>query len=74
MNKDLANVYNWLQANKLHLNPAKSNYIVVAPKMKAKPSQICLILNDTEIPYSSNVKYLGVHVNYQSNFQADKHI
>ena len=61
MNKDLANVYNWLQANKLHLNPAKSNYVIVAPKVNAKPSQIYSSLNGTKIPYSNNVKYLGVH-------------
>ena len=62
MNKDLANVYKWLQANKLHLNPAKSNYIIARPKINVFPNQICLTLNDTEIPYSNSVKYLGVHI------------
>ena len=70
MNEDLANVYKWLQASKLHLNPTKSNYLIVAPKMNPIPSQICLTLNDTEIPYSNNVKYLGVHIDPQLNFQA----
>ena len=47
-NKDLANVFKWLLAKKLHLNPAKSNYLIVAPTMNRIPSQICLTLNDTE--------------------------
>ena len=67
--KDFANVYKWLQANKLQLIPAKSNSTIVAPKMNTILSQICLTLNDTEIPYFNNVKYLGVH-DPQLNFQA----
>ena len=39
--------------------------------MNAIPSHICLTLNDTEVPYSNNVKYLGVHhIDPQLNFQA----
>ena len=41
INEDLANVYKWLQAKKLHLNSAKSNYLIVAPKMNPISSQIC---------------------------------
>ena len=52
------------------LNPAKSNYLIVAPKMHPIPSQICLTLNDTEIPHSNNVKFLGVRIDPQLNFQA----
>ena len=40
MNKDLANVYKWFQANKLHLNSARSNYLIVTSKMNLIPSQI----------------------------------
>ena len=47
MNEDLAKVFKWLQATKLHLNPAKSNYLIVAPKMNPIPSQIGLTLNNT---------------------------
>ena len=57
------------RANNLHLNPAKSNYLIVAPKMNPIPSQICLTLNDAEIPHSNNAKYLGVHMDPQLNFQ-----
>ena len=51
------------------LNPAKSNYLIFAPKMNAKPSQICLTLNDTKISHFNNVKYLRVHIDPQLNFQ-----
>ena len=70
MNKDLAKVYNWLQANNFHLNPPKSNYLIFAPKINPTPSEICLTINDTQIPYSNNVKYLEVHINPKFNFQA----
>ena len=70
MNKDLANVYNWLQANNFHLNPAKSNYLIVTPKTNPAPFQVYLTFSDTEIPYSNNVKYLGVQINTKLNFQA----
>ena len=66
MNIDLANVYNWLLANKLDSNPAKSTYIIVAPKMNAKPT----LINNTEMPYFNNVKHLGVHIDLLLNFQA----
>ena len=42
MSKDLVNVYQWLQSNKLYLNPAKFNYLIVVPKINQTPSQICL--------------------------------
>ena len=32
MNKYLANVYNWSIANKLSLNPSKSNHLIISPK------------------------------------------
>ena len=32
MNKDLANVYNWSNANKLSLNPSKSHHLIISPK------------------------------------------
>ena len=38
VNIDLAKVYNWLQANNLHLNPPKSNYLSFAPKINPTPS------------------------------------
>ena len=37
--------------------------------MNAKPLQMCFTLNDTEIPYSDNVKYLGVSIDPQLNFK-----
>ena len=40
--------------------------------MNAKPSRICLTLNDTEIPYSNNIKHLGDHIDSWLNFQAHK--
>jgi len=33
MNNDLENVSKWCKANKLSLNPSKSNYIIVSPKL-----------------------------------------
>jgi len=33
MNEELANVLKWCKANKLSLNPTKSNYFVITPKL-----------------------------------------
>ena len=68
MNEDLASVYKWLQANKLQLNPAKSYYTIVVQTIHAIPFQNCLTLNDTKTLFSSNVKYVGVHIDPQLNF------
>ena len=68
INKEIATFYNWLQANKLNLNLAKSNYLIAPAKMHAKSSHICLNLNDTEIPYFNHAEYLVVHINPHLNF------
>ena len=72
MNKDLASIYTWLQANKLHLNPAKSNYSIVAPKITTIPSQICLTLNNTKISNSNYVKYLGATTTDRDKLNANQ--
>jgi len=34
MNEELDNVLKWCKMNKLSLNPTKSNYLVITPKLK----------------------------------------
>ena len=46
MNKDLANVYDWCIANKLSLNPSKSNHLIISPKQNILSPDVTLIVNN----------------------------
>ena len=43
MNKDLANIYKWCIANKLSINPLKSNLLSITPQTKYTKSPFYLI-------------------------------
>ena len=60
MNNELRNVDDWCRANKLSLNPSKSNFLVIPPRLRKPPPYISLKLNNVEINPCENVKYLGV--------------
>ena len=49
MNKDLENVYNWSIANKLSLNPSKSNHLIISPKQNIHSPHFALIINNLPI-------------------------
>ena len=68
MNNELRNVDEWCRANKLSLNPSKSNFLIIPPRLRKSPPNISLNLNNVEINPFENVKNLGVQIDSQLNF------
>ena len=68
MNQDLLKVCQWCMANRIGLNPTKSNYLIIPPKLRKTTPQTYLYLNDTPLSTSKSFKYLGVHLDSQLNF------
>ena len=68
MNKNISYVFNCCCANKLSLNPKKSNHIIIQTKSNTELPQISLTMNETTIYPQIDVKYLGVLIDMQFNF------
>ncbi len=60
LNIDLKLLFEWLCANRLSLNVAKTEFIVFRPPKKPLTQRIVLKLNGTLIFESPKIKYLGV--------------
>lgn len=77
MNKDLANVNEWLIANKLTLNKSKTEFILIGSRQKIstsdKPPSLTIDAW-TPIEQVSNLKSLGVYIdeNLSWNIQINK--
>ena len=59
-NKDLQNLYEWLCANRLSLNVAKTEFMIFRPPHKQLTNRVVLKLNRTKIFESTKIKYLGI--------------
>ena len=59
INRELANVYAWVQSNKLSLNIDKTNYRLFSPKCACKPSKI-IVIDGQSIMEVNETKFLGV--------------
>ena len=70
MNNELRNVDEWYRANKLSLNPSKSNFLVIPPRLIKPPPCISLNNNNFKINPCKNVKYLGVQLDSQLAFNS----
>ena len=70
MNKDLANVYNWSIANKLSLNPSKSNHLIISPQQNILSLHVTLIINNLPILSCDKAKYLGIFIDSRLNFHS----
>ena len=72
-NEDLHSLSNWLIANKLSLsvgNDKDSRYTIYSPtKLKPNINLPKLHVGDCEIPRTSSVKYLGLHIDENLNFK-----
>ena len=73
VNKDLALLFQWLCANRLSLNVAKTEFIVFRPPRKSLPDRIVLTLNNTKIFESYKIKYLGLLMDTRLNWKAHIH-
>jgi len=68
-NDDLANVSEWILANRLTLNPHKTKILILPFKMKYPVSlNFKLTLDNTNINMLHSVKYLGVLLESSLNF------
>ena len=61
-NSELRFLKNWMDTNKLTVNPTKSKLIVVNPKLRAPQIQFSLLYDDTCIRNDKSLKYLGVEL------------
>ena len=59
MNEELKLLFDWLCANRLSLNVAKTEFLIFRPQKKLN-NKIKLRLNDTTIRESTKIKYLGL--------------
>ena len=62
VNKDLARLFQWLCANRLSLNVAKTEFLIFKPPRRPLPERIVLSLNNKKIFESYKLKYLGTHI------------
>ena len=62
MNKELKLLYEWLCANRLSLNVAKTEFIIFRPIRTNFEDRIVLELNNTKIFESTKIKYLWTNL------------
>ena len=70
LQEDLANVLDWLHANKLSLHIGKTTSVLICNNQKRKSlnSNLGLSLNGTEVNQSDECKYLGVTFDQEFRF------
>ena len=66
VNFDLRCLSTWLKANKIALNTTKTEVILFRDPRKSITSPIKLFLDNFELSFSSNVKYLGIFLDQLS--------
>ena len=68
MNVDLSNLMRWLSANKLTINPTKSNILIIPPKPNKPTFNVELFVNNSLIPQNTTARYLGVTIDDKLKF------
>ena len=71
INQDLQNILIWSEANKLTVNPSKSNVLTSNPKISKAPPILIVTLNNNVLNQSNSVKYLGVTIDSKLNFDTN---
>ena len=66
-NSKLSYLKNWMDANKLTVNPTKSKFIVVHSKIRAPQIYCSLFYNNTCIRNDKLLKYLGIELDQELN-------
>ena len=69
LNKDVKNLTNWLNANKISLNVDKTEMIWFKSMKKPLDCQLKLKLNGKRLYQTSSVKYLGIKIDQYLNWQ-----
>ena len=67
LNQDLKALHKWLRGNKLSLNVAKTQSMVISTKqklavLKSQTEQLNLHIHDKDLDGVQSIKYLGVHI------------
>ena len=62
MNKDLQNIVEWLNVNKLSLNVKKTQFMVFFSSRKVVPVVSNLVINNSPITIIYTAKFLGVFI------------
>jgi hypothetical protein len=68
VNFDLKLLCNWLNANKISLNAAKTEFVLFRSRLKTLPFDPFLKINGNKLFPSHSVKYLGVQLDEHLNF------
>ena len=77
LNDDLRNLHLWLKGNKLSLNVAKTQSLVISTRynqavMKDQAMTLALDICDEPVEVAENIKYLGVYIDRSLDWK--KHI
>ena len=72
MNIYLSKLTGWLNANKLTINPTKSNILIILPKTNQPIPTVELQVRNSLIPQHTITRYLGVTID--DNLKFDHHI
>ena len=69
LNAELHHLHLWCSVNKLSVNPAKTNIVIIPPKrIKAPISNLNLSSKGTPVNIVRSAKYLGVIIDNELNF------
>lgn len=71
LNYDLKFLYKWLLANKISLNETKTELISFSKPTSKADTNIKVKINGYVIPFSNDMKYLGVYID--KNLSGNKH-
>ena len=71
VNRELGIIDEWMKCNRFSLNFAKTSYIVYTPKCNSIMSEnFCINVGNHDIPFMDALKYLGVLIDKQMNWNA----
>ena len=70
VNSELGNLHKWLNTNKLSLNIAKTEFMIIGSRqrMSAMDDRITVEINDCEVEKVDSVKSLGVYIDKHRNW------
>ena len=68
--KELQSLSIWFDSNKLTANPSKSNFLIVPPKLNKPFPQTNVFLHNISIPQYKSIKYLGLNIDMNLNFDS----
>ena len=68
INSELIKIHTWLSTNKLSLNIDKSNFVIFHPRQRKIAVNINFEINNKQLKQTTTIKYLGVHIDANLNW------